>query len=248
MKAFLSILLLILCNQVYAQQMHIQVLNNLTRLPVFNAEVIIGTQAFTTGINGEFNLENYHSEKIVVRKLGYENQELNLTGKQKDILKVLLKPIPINLNDVNIRAKRNYKLDSLNLRKEYASIFAYQAPRLKDILVKKGYRKSIDPNLVSNSTSSIFSLDLLMIARLLSKQKSSISKLQKVQLKDEELNYVNHHFAADKITEITKLEGDSLQVFIEKYRPSSQAIRKMNDYEILMYIKKSYQDFTSKNN
>ena len=71
--------------------------------------------------------------------------------------------------------------------------------------------------------------------------------MQKVQLKEEENNYVNHRFDAEKISVITKLEGDSLQTFIRKYRPTAAEIRKMNDYQILMYVKRSYSLFIKPN-
>ena len=82
---------------------------------------------------------------------------------------------------------------------------------------------------------------------LLTKGRSSISKLQKVQLKDEEMNYINNRFNAKKIASITKLEGDSLQSFIQKYKPSAIEVKKMNDYQLLIYVKKSYTEFIKSN-
>ncbi|MFC3561817.1 hypothetical protein [Pedobacter jamesrossensis] len=182
-----------------------------------------------------------------MKKLGYEDYEINLNNNFKDIT-IYLKPSAINLNDVLILSKRDYLNDSLKMRKDYANVFAFKAPTIKDMVVEKGWRyPTVGYNLVSNSTSSIVSFDILKTIGLLTKNKSSISKLQKVQLRDEEMNYVNHRFDAEKIASITKLEGDSLQNFIRIYRPSATEIRKMNDYQILMYIKKNYVEFIKPN-
>ena len=136
----------------------------------------------------------------------------------------------------------------MQIREDFAKVFAYKDPTIKDVLVKKGLRyKTQGSNLVSNSTSSILSLDILRTIGLLTKNKNSLSKLKKVQLKDEETNYINNRFSPEKISSITKLEDDSLNNFIEKYRPSAAEIRKMNDYEILMYVKRSYVDFIKPN-
>ena len=43
--------------------------------------------------------------------------------------------------------------------------------------------------------------------------------------------------------EITHLKGDSLQTFMDKYRPSVADAKTMTDYEVMLYIKKCYGEF-----
>ncbi|MGA9648154.1 hypothetical protein [Pedobacter sp.] len=246
---FLFILsLIIFSNKIFAQKINGQILDYASKLPLENVIVSYGTHTVITSVDGKFSFQKSLSLEIVrLKKLGYEDYELNLNNTFKD-LTIYLKPSAINLNDILILSKRDYLSDSLKMRKDYANVFAYKAPTIKNILVEKGWRyPTVGSNLVSNSTSSIVSFDILKTIGLLTKGRSSISKLQKVQLKDEEMNYINNRFNAEKIASITKLEGDSLQSFIQKYKPSAIEVKKMNDYQLLIYVKKSYTEFIKSN-
>ncbi|WP_316795822.1 hypothetical protein [Pedobacter agri] len=248
MKYIILCALLIISNRLFSQQINGQVLDHVSKLPIENAVVKYGNEVSITSSTGKFSFsKNPSNQTIKINKLGYDDYELNLNNNFKDVI-VLLRSVAIDLNDVTIYSKRDYLKDSLQIREDFARVFAYKDPTIKDVLVKKGLRyKTPGSNLVSNSTSSILSLDVLKTVGLLTKNKSSISKLKKVQLKDEETNYINHRFSPEKISAITKLEDDSLNSFIEKYRPTATEIRKMNDYEILMYVKQSYVEFIKPN-
>jgi len=249
MKYLVIFSLIITSSQLFAQQqINGQVLDFGSKLPVENAIVRYGDQVAISSNTGKFSLTLKPSVKeIKISKMGYDDQLLSLNNNFKDLI-IFLRPVAINLNDITIYSKRDYLKDSLQLRRDFANVFAYQAPTIKDVLVQKGLRyQTPGSNLVSNSTSSILSLDVLKTVGLLTKNKSSLSKLKKVQLKDEETNYINNRFSAEKINAITKLEGDSLQRFIEEYRPNVELVRKMNDYEMLMYIKRSYDAFIKPN-
>ena len=39
------------------------------------------------------------------------------------------------------------------------------------------------------------------------------------------------------------MQGDSLQDFMNTYRPTITQLKQMTDYDVLMYIKTSYADF-----
>lgn len=248
MRIFFILSLILLTGKIYAQKVNGQILDYASKMPVENVIVTYGTHTIITSGDGKFSFQKSLSSEIVrLKKLGYEDYELNLNNTFKD-LTIYLKPSAINLNDVLILSKRDYLSDSLKMRKEYANVFAYKAPTIKNILVEKGWRYPIfGYNLVSNSTTSIVSFDILKTIGLLTKGRSSISKLQKVQLKDEEMNYINNRFNAEKIASITKLESDSLQRFIQKYKPSAAEIKKMNDYQLLIYVKKCYSEFIKPN-
>ena len=248
MKYFFFFVLIIISNRLFSQQISGQVLDDISRIPIENAVVKYGNEVSITSSTGKFSFPKNPAIQILkINKLGYEEKELSLINNFKDVI-VLLRSVAINLNDVTIYSKRDYLKDSLQIREDFAKVFAYKDPSIKDVLVKKGLRyKTPGSNLVSNSTSSILSLDVLRTIGLLTKNKNSLSKLKKVQLKDEETNYINNRFSPEKINAITKLEDDSLNNFIEIYRPSAAEIRKMNDYEILMYVKRSYVDFINPN-
>ena len=60
---------------------------------------------------------------------------------------------------------------------------------------------------------------------------------------DEENTYVDRTFSKQRITELTNLKGDSLLNFMDDYRPTISQAKKMTDYDMVIYIKKSYADF-----
>src|SRR5690606_5322838 len=149
---------------------------------------------------------------------------------------ILLKPVQIHI-------RPNYTKDSLNRRKDFASVFAYKEPSLKDIFIGKSSVVNRNYQAFQPSTSSLVSVNLLSVISLIGKNKDPKSKLKKKLLKLENENYIDHIFSKEKVRSITSLQGDSLQIFIEKYRPSTGMVSQMTDYELLLYIKRSYKDF-----
>lgn len=144
------------------------------------------------------------------------------------------------LNEVKIKGAKNYKLDSISRREEYASIFAYKAPTIMDVFIKKSREKPTQYSAFQNSTSSIASISVLPLIGLLTKNKSSLSKLQKNLFREEEAKLFANRFSKEKVTAITALKGDSLEKFMNEYKPGVEHAKDMTDYEMLLYIKKSY--------
>jgi len=246
MKTLFILAFLLFSNQLFAQNVNGYVLDGATKLPIQNVQVITENSTVFTNAVGRFSLGNLKNDaKISFRSMGYETYELTINNETaKDTLRINLKSAPISLKEVTIRAARNYKLDSLNLRKEYAAVFNYKAPSLSDIFIQKSPSyKSPFANTNPNSTASIVSVNILQIFSLLGKNKTPTSKLKQTLLKDEEQNYVDHVFSKDKIESITHLKGDSLQNFMQRYRPTVQEAKRQNEYEIILYIKKSYAEF-----
>ena len=87
------------------------------------------------------------------------------------------------------------------------------------------------------------SINLLSVIDMLNKNKAPQSKLQKVLLKDEQDDYVDRFFSPERVSSITNLKGDSLQNFMNQYHPDIKKVKKMSDYDMVTYIKKSYADY-----
>jgi hypothetical protein len=156
---------------------------------------------------------------------------------------VTIPDTPNVLKEVTIKGIRNYHLDSLNRRKEYASIFDLKSPRFNDIFISKSTNAPLTYSRFQNSTSSLAGINVFSIINLLSRNKTPASKLQKVLLKEEANNYVDRKFSAERIQAITAMKGDSLQIFMNRYRPAVDQAKQMTDYELMMYIKKSHEEF-----
>jgi hypothetical protein len=146
---------------------------------------------------------------------------------------------------VVIFGKRSSKIDSINLRKEFAPVFAYKGTTFKDVFMRNSnnilpYNDFITS---TNNMTTLLSVNLLSVIDWLGKTKTPTSKLHQTLLRDEQNNYVDQVFSRSKVVELTHLKGDSLKTFMDKYRPSAGTARTMSDYEMMIYIKKCYGDF-----
>jgi hypothetical protein len=245
--ARLAFILMMLCTStsLLAQNVKGIVRDVTSGLPISNAQIITSKTIILTNNKGEFILENIKlGTPIAVRIMGYETFEL-MVKDLNDTLKIYLKQSAIALKEVQIRTKRNYKLDSLNLRKEYASAFGYKGPSFSDMFIEKGGRKNEYVPSFTNprSTASLVSLNLLQVATLFGKKKARNTRLKEALLRDEELNYVDHAFSKDNVKSITGLDGEQLIKFMDFYQPSALSLKKMTGYELTLYIKKSYEEF-----
>ena len=239
----LTILLLLLASTgVFAQQLNGVVLDKLSNKPVEYATIHTGQYVTSTSIEGKYSLYNIHfSDTLRVTCVGYVPYTYTVYNIHSDTIYV--EPILIQLQDVNVRT-RNYKSDSLSLRKEFAGTFNYQKPALKDFLKNNLPRYTTDDHgSAYNDNSSIGGLNLLAIASLFGRNNTSEAKLQKQLQDDEEANYVDHKFSKSKVEVITHMQGDSLQDFMNTYRPTITRLKQMTDYELLIYIKDSYTEF-----
>lgn len=245
MRLFILLFLVLLTNQVFSQNLTGVVIDEATRKPINNARVATSSNATYTTSTGSFILINFHNgDTVTVSHLGYETYHIKHSQRSKiDTLLILLKSSSIGLDEVRINGIRNYTLDSISKRKEYAAFYAYNAPKFKDIFITKSPNVSTQYSPFQNSTSSLVGINLLSVIGLLSKNNAPVSKMQKKLLKDEEYSYVDHVFSIEKVQSVTSLKGDSLQNFMNSYRPSIKELKQMTDYQLILYIRKSYDTF-----
>jgi hypothetical protein len=245
MRLFILIIFVFLSNQVFSQHLTGYIIDNVTKRPIKNALVATSSKNTYTTSTGSFVLKNFHSgDTVIVSHLGYEAYYIKHSNRSKtDTLLISLKSSSIVLEEVRISGIRNYTLDSINRRKEYAAFFAYKAPKFKDIFITKSPNVPTQYSPFQNSTSNLVSIDLLSVLGLLSKNNAPVPKMQKQLLKDEEYNYVDHIFSKEKVQSLTSMKGDSLQNFMNKYRPSIKELKQMTDYQLIIYIKKNYETF-----
>lgn len=234
------LMFLFFAGKLSAQQRVITVFDVDTRLPVAGATVRSKLALTLTNAAGSFILNNtYIGDTIKITYIGYKPYQF-VMGQGATPVNIYLKPDSLVLSKVFIKGHRNKKQDSLNMRKEFAKTFNYKGPGIGDVFIERSpYVKSDRPN----NTSELVTINLLQVFSLLGKHKSNTSKLQNTLLKDEEESYISRMFTKEKIKGITNLSDDSLRVFMIKYRPDRQKASKMNDYDMLQYIRKSYAVF-----
>lgn len=184
-------------------------------------------------------------DTITFSSIGYREEKYIVGNNNLDHLVIHMEQTTILLDEVMINPLRNYKADSLKFREEFAKTFNYSKPKFKDIFITKNYSSNVPrhPNQASNSTASLISVDVLSVISMLGKKRNPQSKLQHKLIKKEEEQYLDNTFSKRMVQNLTDLKGDSLQTFMQLYRPNIDTARYMSDYDIILYIKKSYQEY-----
>lgn len=248
-KRLFILILFLLSLQLYAQRINGVVIDRSTSLPIQNVSITTSLSTSFSSLTGKFSLANIHiGDTIKFSCVGYKPYHLILNKINIDTLIITLEQNSTILKAVTINSTFDYKADSIKRRKEFASLFNYKFPTFKDIFISRS-SYSTTPysyNTAPNNTTSIISVNLLSAIGLIGKSNAPQSKLQKVLIRDEEDSYIDHLFSKRKVAAITHLKNDSLSEFMNRYRPLAKDLRKMNDYDLINYIKNSYQKF--KNN
>jgi hypothetical protein len=250
MKVIVTLIIILFASPAMGQQLKGLLLGDFTRMPIVNAKVTAGKNAVLSNPSGVFNISiPPHTDSIRITAAGYQPYAFKPTGGNgKDTLVIYLNPVAYALKQVSIKGKRNLKADSVRLRKEFGAVFNYKGPTLGNIFYNRPMPNMNIPDdhiTAPNNATSIIGFDLLSVASLLSKKKDKTTHLQNVLLKEEASNYTDQVFSRQKVSNLTNLKGDSLQKFMDKYRPDISRLRKMTDYELVTYIKKSYAEFTA---
>ena len=120
---------------------------------------------------------------------------------------------------------RNYHLDSLRNRQEYAKIFNYQKPGLKLVTPTMGAGVGLDLD------------ELINMFRF--KRNRSMQSFQQRLIMEEQEKFVDYRFNKALVRRLTLLEGTELEKFMREFRPSYVFTKYAGDYEFRLYIKQA---------
>lgn len=133
---------------------------------------------------------------------------------------------PVELKEVKVMP-RNYHTDSLQNRQEYAKIFNYRKPGVK-----------------ADMTGMGVGLDLNQLIEMFNRSKIKRTIAFQRRLEDEERDkYVDYRFNRSIVLKVTHLEGDALDSFMLRYRPSYDFCKRATDYDLLDYIKLAFHEY-----
>lgn len=124
---------------------------------------------------------------------------------------------------------RNYKLDSIRNRQDYAKVFNYQRPGLKIVTPQYGAGVGLD-------------LDELINVFRFRRNKSMLGFQQRLLLEEQE-KFIDYRFNKALVRRLTLLEGSELERFMQTFRPSYLFTKLAGDYEFRLYIKQSLYRF-----
>lgn len=139
----------------------------------------------------------------------------------------LLVNVP-TLKEVKIRPK-NYKLDSIQNRIDYAKIFNYEKPKIKTVTPQYGVASGFDLD------------EIINMFRF--KRNRSIASFQNRLLLQEQDKFIDFRFSKALVRRLTLLAGNESDSFMQLYRPSYMFTKFAGDYDFQLYIKESFSRF-----
>lgn len=132
------------------------------------------------------------------------------------------------MEEVKIRS-RSYRMDSIQNRLDYAKVFDYKK-------VSFGSLTSIGP--------SGAGIDIAELIRLFQFRKNkSMLKFQERLIEQEKERYIDHLFNKTLVKKLTALDGEMLEQFMIKYRPSYEFAIATGEYDFQLYIKSAASQF-----
>jgi hypothetical protein len=174
-------------------------------------------------IKGEFKINAKSGDQIVAVLIGYHPDTLSYKDQTALIFYLQRKAIPLRevwVQDSILSARKKYE----ELKKDYQSL-----NRLgnQDFLLKNSGGIGIDA--IWNSFS---------------REGKNARRLTEVLERDYQNNYIDEHFNKQIVKKVTDLkEGEKLEIFMLKYRPSYYFLIGANDFDLASYIKMAYVRF-----
>jgi hypothetical protein len=216
----------------YAQTITGTVADKRTLEPVNGALVSVGTARVFTNTQGEFSIDlPALADSLKIIHFAYKPYTVHI-NKSVTPLHIWLQPTGISLNGVTIQGSRNFKKDSINNRLEYSKQFNYKGPRVIDAFIPSSYQPG-----------QFISINLLTLIQALTKKSTNEYKFNKILIRDEQADYVDHKFNRGIVEQITNLKADSLSAFIAQYRPAFSFTQQASDYDMQVYIKDCLKKF-----
>jgi hypothetical protein len=144
--------------------------------------------------------------------------------------------VHIRYNDlppVKVR-NRNYRLDSIENRQEYAKYFNFKKPTIQ--LNKDGMGFSPSGYTVGLDLDAIINMFRFRHNR-------NLEAFQQRLIEQEQDKYIDHRFTKLFVHKITKLESPELDAFMQRYRPQYGFLVMLNDLEFGYYIEQCYKQY-----
>ena len=136
---------------------------------------------------------------------------------------------PTELKEVKVMP-RSYRNDSIQNRKDYAKIFNFKKPGFK--------LNGPSPDGAGVGVDLDELINMFRFART-----KRIQAFQR-RLEDEEHDkFVDHRFNRSIVLKVTHLQGDALDSFMIRYRPSYEFCQRATDYDLLDYVKLAFREY-----
>lgn len=222
-----------LCSFAQNRYYYGRVLDSITELPVQDVHVanLNGDSSDYTNSNGLFVVKAKPGDTLDIVRVGYFERKIALTARVLglDTLHIIFKPKTHELESVTVSAYNygDYQADSAERKKYFEQTIGYAHPLFDRANTGAGLGISLD---------RIFG----------HKQKNKKRALRLFKSVEEE-KYVDFRFNSIMVHSYTGLKGDSLQQFMNKYRPDYDWLRNHPKQEdLLYYINEKLKKYSGK--
>jgi len=202
--------------------------------PVQSVTVIsTGGKGTFTDVNGDYEIEVGEKDSVWFSYLGKPTVKFPVL-KMTDPLHF---DISIQVNILVFKgvsvSPRNYRLDSIQNRRDYSKIFDYRKPGLRTTTSGPADQVGVG-------------FDLDEIIRLFQfRRNKNMLAFQERLLQQEQDKFIDHRFNKQVVRRLTNLTGEALDSFMVMYRPPYEFALVTSDYDFQSYIKKCYEQFKS---
>jgi hypothetical protein len=222
--------------KIYAQVLVRGTVFNMTKTQPLRAVSVQSTsgRGTITDSNGVYAITVFESDSIFFSYLGRTTDTFPVNKiNTYSNFDIALHVAPTLLRTVQV-APKNYHMDSLQNRQDYAKYFDYKKPTIK---------------LSDGSSGGGVGFDLDEIINMFRFERNRrLAAFQKRLVQDEHDKFVEHRFNKALIKRLTKLNGPELDTFAFKYKPSYNFTRSANDYDFDEYIKLAAKEFKANRN
>lgn len=133
---------------------------------------------------------------------------------------------------------RNYLLDSLQNRRDYANVFNYHKPGLSVVQTPAS-------SYTNGGLTVGFDLDAIIQSFQFHKNRE-MAAFQRRLIQDEHDAYIDHRMSKYFVKQLTDLQSPQLEDFIKEYKPPYELLLQMNDLELGYYIEQCYKLYSAK--
>lgn len=183
-----------------------------------------------TDVNGKFSIIVNENDSIWFSYLGKPTPKFAVVSISN--IQNFEVALHVNIADLKqvVVMPRNYRMDSIQNRKDYAKAFNFRRPNLE--------------SLTSISPSGGVGLDINEFIRMFQfRRNRRMENFQERLLREEIEKYIDHRFSRPLVIKITQLRGAELDTFMRWYRPTLDFVESSTDYEFQSYIKKCYLSY-----
>lgn len=190
-------------------------------IPMASVTNINTGKVVMTGNTGRFRVEATSSQILSFAAVGYHFDTITYAGWNplQDTLTIYLSPLARDLGNVTVTAKgySRYQLDSMERRKEFM----------------QGTVDYVKPIVSAGNSGAGIGINLDRFSR----HEKNKRKAHAFFEANENEAYVNYRFSAPFVAQYTGLKDESLQDFMQQYRPSAKWLRAHpTDEDVVYYI------------